>query len=61
MREGNIPWDKAKNAVRPREAHDGLVIFSIQNSIRYGKPWPAERIGQIHTKQMYSEKSKPAV
>jgi hypothetical protein len=60
----NLPWNKPKNAVRPRKAHDGLRqrgsvsihvrIPSIRKTRVHG-PWLAR------TKQMYSEKSSPAI
>jgi hypothetical protein len=60
----NLPWNKPKNAVRPRKAHDGLrqrrsvsidaPMPSIMD-IRVLHPWLAR------TKQMYSEKSNPAI
>jgi hypothetical protein len=60
----DLPWNKPKNAVRPRKAHDGL---RQRRSVSIDVHMPSITDTGVldprlaRTKQMYSEKSNPAI
>lgn len=55
---GDVPWNESKNAIRPRKAHDGLAHDEVSIVFRRAiQDWDT----LLLTRQMYSEKSKPAV